>query len=86
MMETPVRNRNFFRESVFRKLDKFLLPSELTKFSSEPVTQKHVVLCGMGGLGKTSIAIEFTFSRRDKFDTVFWIRADEPAKLDQGTS
>lgn len=43
-----------------------------------------MVLCGIGGIGKTSIAIEYVFSRKDKFDAIFWIRAEEPEKVEQG--
>jgi hypothetical protein len=87
MMDTPVRNKDFFgRESILRKLDECLLPLENVKFSSEPRTQKLVVVCCTAGIGKTSIAIEFAFARREKFDAIFWIRADEPANLEQGMS
>ena len=34
-------------------------------------------------MGKTQIAIEFAYSRRNKFDAVFWARADGTMKLDQ---
>jgi hypothetical protein len=69
MIDTPIRNRAFFgRESILRTLDDFSLSSELTKFPSELSTSEYVVLCGMGGLGKNSFAIEFAFSRRDRFD------------------
>jgi hypothetical protein len=85
MVETLVPNKDFFaRQSILEELDKSLLPSQNLTFSSEPEMQKHAVLCGLGGLGKTSIAIEFVFSRREKFDAVFWIRADEPSKLEHG--
>lgn len=84
-METLERNLEFFgRDSELKRLDDALLPLSDMTFSSEPDSRKQVVLCGMGGLGKTSIAIEFAISRRDRFDAVFWIRADEVAKLEEG--
>lgn len=43
---------------------------------------KHIALCGMGGLGKTEIAIEYVYSCRGKFDAIFWIRADEEENLE----
>ncbi|KAF2232579.1 tetratricopeptide repeat domain-containing protein [Viridothelium virens] len=87
MMETLVPNKEFFgRESVLSQLDELLLPSEDATFSSERSKRKHVVLYGMGGLGKTSVAVEFAFSRKERFDAVFWIHADEPAKLEQDFS
>ena len=85
MVDTPVRNPDFFgRESVLEQLDSCLLPPENSMYSSQPSLKRHIVLCGMGGLGKSSIAIEFAFQRRDRFDAVFWVRADKPEKLEQG--
>lgn len=88
-MDTLVRNKDFFgRESVLAELDKWILPpsTDKARFDSRPGNQKHVVLCGMGGIGKTSIAMEYAFSRKRLFDAIFWIRADETAKLEQGNS
>ena len=36
----------------------------------------------MGGLGKTEIATEFALRYKERFDAVFWIRADGVAKMD----
>ncbi|KAI0436327.1 hypothetical protein F4803DRAFT_542680 [Xylaria telfairii] len=85
MVHTPVRNDDFFgRTSILEEIDELLLPAvEPPSSPSGPSYQKHVVLCGIGGIGKTSIAIEYVFSRRNKFDAIFWIRADEPEKLEQ---
>lgn len=83
MLQNLSRNTNFFgREDVFEKLDRLLLPSNCATVSSEGETMKHVSLCGMGGLGKTEIAVEWAYSRRDMFDAVFWIRADEQSKME----
>lgn len=49
--------------------------------SAESEGLKQFALYGMGGLGKTEIATEFTFRHKEAFDAVFWIRADDPAKL-----
>lgn len=86
MIETPVRNQTFFaRESILHQLDEFLVqPTQAPTFPSEGVHKRHVVLCGTAGVGKTSIAIEYAFSRRGQFDAIFWIRSDEPSKLEQG--
>ncbi|KAJ0120519.1 tetratricopeptide repeat domain-containing protein [Diaporthe amygdali] len=42
---------------------------------------KTFVLCGMAGIGKTETAIEYAYSRRDKFDAIIWIYADTSRKL-----
>jgi hypothetical protein len=87
MIDTQVRNKDFFgRQALLEQLDTHLLPSTTASFSSQPSKQRHVVLCGMGGIGKTSVALEFFFSRLEKFDAVFWIRANEPGKLEDGKS
>ena len=60
MVETPVRNKEFWgRESVLNELDTILLPQDniAASFSPGNATQRHAVLCGIAGIGKTSIAI-----------------------------
>ena len=42
---------------------------------------KSYVLSGLGGIGKTSIATEYVYSRRSQFDAIFWIYADTTRKL-----
>ena len=36
---------------------------------------------GIGGVGKTQTAIEFTHRYKDLYDFVFWVRADEKIEL-----
>ena len=45
-----------------------------------------VVLHGIGGVGKTRIALEYANSSRSRFDAIFWISADNNFKLAQGFS
>lgn len=40
-------------------------------------------LCGLGGVGKSQIAIEYAHSRKGQFNAVFWVSADSSAKLDE---
>ena len=35
-----------------------------------------VALCGLGGIGKTQTAVEYTYRHSDAYDTVLWVRAD----------
>ncbi|KAL8831927.1 MAG: hypothetical protein Q9170_005089 [Blastenia crenularia] len=44
-------------------------------------TPRSYVLYGMGGIGKTETAIEYLYSRRDRFDAVIWVYADTTRKL-----
>ncbi|KAJ5720962.1 uncharacterized protein N7483_008896 [Penicillium malachiteum] len=34
-------------------------------------------------MGKTELAAEFALRNKENFDAIFWVHADEPAKLDQ---
>lgn len=43
---------------------------------------RQFALCGFGGIGKTEIAREFSRRHKASFDAVFWVMADEIAKLD----
>lgn len=81
MMDTHTRNQDFFgRGGVLQALDNVLLPSLYRQFDTKK--SRHAALCGMGGIGKTSIAVEFAFSRRVHFDAVFWVNAATLPKLE----
>lgn len=51
--------------------------------SSESNGLRQFALCGLGGLGKTEIALEFALQHKDDYDAIFWVRADTVAKLDE---
>lgn len=38
-------------------------------------------LYGMGGVGKTKIALQYAHSARNRFDAILWASADNPIKL-----
>ena len=77
------RNKDFTgRSDYLSVLDSGLLPSQDRLVSSESQAPRHVTLCGMPGLGKTELALEFAHSRQDKFDAVFWVHADTASKLE----
>jgi len=42
----------------------------------------RVALVGEGGVGKTSVAVEFARQHRDRYDLVAWLRAEERTQLD----
>jgi hypothetical protein len=45
---------------------------------------RAVVMHGLGGIGKTHLANEFTHRHRTKYDACYWVTADTPIKLAQG--
>jgi hypothetical protein len=84
MMDVYAQNKDFFgRESVLADIDKILVPSAtMVSSSSDPTDLSIVALRGMPGLGKTEVAIQYVFTRRNHFDAIFWVCADEDATLE----
>jgi|GEM_PF-1732545 len=48
------------------------------RLTAEPLP---LVLCGLGGVGKTQLALEHVFRRHEDYDLVWWVRAAERATL-----
>jgi hypothetical protein len=49
--------------------------------SPEYFCAKIVALFGMGGVGKTQVAIEYVITHKEKYKAVFWITATDRASL-----
>jgi ATP/maltotriose-dependent transcriptional regulator MalT len=87
MMGSVEKNKDFLgRQRVLQDLETCLVTQarDLATPYEQPQSQRYAVLCGTAGIGKTSIAIEFAFRQKDKFDAVFWVRAEDTAKLEAG--
>lgn len=63
------------RESELDKIHEILKPS------SEPREQQRLVLGGMGGIGKTQLAIAYAKQPRNKYESVFWLNASSETIL-----
>lgn len=74
------------REDVLRQLDDALLPTESSSADSASAGLQTFALCGIGGLGKTQIAVQFAYNNLSTFDAVFVLQASEAAKLFQAFS
>jgi len=76
----PVWNVPFYRNPAFtgRDVELTALAAALKPGGTAAVTQ---VLQGGGGVGKTALAVEYAYRQRARFDTVWWVRAQEPATL-----
>jgi len=74
----PIWNVPFRRNPAFTGRDGELaqLAAALQADGMVALTQ---VLQGGGGVGKTTLAVEYAYRQRTSFDTVWWIRAEEPA-------
>lgn len=82
MLEANDPSRVFFgQQQILKSLQEALVVRDA---ASQPGLRQFA-LCGLGGMGKTELASEFALRNKDtgNFDAIFWVRADEPAKLDQ---
>ncbi|OIW30948.1 hypothetical protein CONLIGDRAFT_668824 [Coniochaeta ligniaria NRRL 30616] len=70
------KNPNFFgRDDVMKLIDRHLLPT------AGPDDLRSFTIWGIGGIGKTQIAIEYSITRKDLFDAIFWVQADDLGKI-----
>ena len=54
------------------------------RFSADTVVRRPQVLHGLGGVGKTQLAIEYANRFAADYDVVWWISADEPGSVKEG--
>ena len=71
----PARVRGFTGRA------ELLAELEETLQSGEPIVVQAVT--GMGGIGKTTAAIEYAHRHRDEFDIAWWVPAEDPALIPQ---
>jgi TIR domain/NB-ARC domain len=76
----PVWNVPFHRNPFFTGRD--LLLAELHASLTAPdATGRRMALTGMGGIGKSQLAVEYAYRRQADFDLVWWVRAEHPTNL-----
>ncbi|GIF65314.1 hypothetical protein Ais01nite_33490 [Asanoa ishikariensis] len=80
VFNAPIRNKLF----TGREADILELRSQLQSQGSSAVLQgnQSITLQGMGGIGKTQVAMEYAHRFRNAYDLVWWINADEVAFID----
>ena len=82
LLNTHLANEDFCgHEDILEQLAAELLPSR-NIVTASGTGLRQFALCGFGGIGKTEIAREFSRRHKASFDAVFWVVADEIAKLD----
>lgn len=42
---------------------------------------RWIALWGLGGVGKTQIALEYIYRNKDNYKVIWWLRSEEPGKL-----
>lgn len=68
------------RKDIFDVMDKHLLPRKMPG-SRDVQSTRLFALCGMGGIGKTDLAVEYACSRKTKFGAIFWLEAGGVSQL-----
>ncbi len=72
----PQRNKNFTgRVGLLRELRE-----HLTKDSTTTAVLQHA-LYGLGGVGKTQLAMEYAYRFQGEYEVVWWISADQPSLI-----
>jgi len=70
------RNPLFTGRKEFLKLLKERLHSQVPKKYNH-----RIALYGMGGIGKTQVALEYVYANRDSYDRIYWISAVNQTSL-----
>lgn len=75
VFEVPfARNRNFTgRDQMLEDLQAKLKPGSATAIVQ--------AISGMGGVGKTSLALEYCYRFRNDYDVIWWLRAEQASTL-----
>jgi tetratricopeptide (TPR) repeat protein len=78
-------NIPFSRNEYFTGQRKLIvhLQKVLTNRKAVALTQKAQALCGLGGIGKTQLAVEYAYLHREDYQAVLWVRADSHEALVQ---
>jgi hypothetical protein len=71
------------RDEILTKLSEYLetMPTEGLNTSR---SRKSCAIHGIGGLGKSQIALEYTYRYRKYYSHIFWLRAETDALLTEG--
>ena len=78
--EIPARNSHFTgREAELHTLRLRLADSSIP--SMEVLSQPSQAVYGLGGIGKTEIAVEYAHRYAAKYDIVWWVRAEHPDRV-----
>lgn len=80
ILQVPARNDLFQgRKETLRRMHEHLKPQSVDKLRS-------CVLYGLGGIGKTQIAIEYIYRSKHLYTNIFWIRASSESQLAESYS
>nr|QNO48203.1 hypothetical protein PGANABGL_00017 [Methanosarcinales archaeon ANME-2c ERB4] len=76
----PVWNVSHHRNPNFTGREDIMADLRLALPSGAPAAWKQAVT-GMGGVGKTQLAIEYIYRHKPDYKVIWWIHSDEPAAM-----
>lgn len=76
----PVWNVPHIRNPNFTGREDILSDLRLALTSGEPSAWKQAAL-GMGGVGKTQLAVEYIYRHKPDYRVIWWIHSEEPAAM-----
>src|SRR5277367_2841218 len=79
LFDAPDMGADLFigREAEFQDMESILQPQS----DSPDSTRKVLILGGMGGIGKTQLAITYAKRHRHSYSSIFWLNANTEATL-----
>ena len=72
-----IAGRFYGREDALKYIEDALQPGQVAR------NVRSIALYGMGGVGKTQIALRYATIHRDSYDAILWISADNSIKMAQ---
>ena len=87
VLNLPYRDLPLCRNTTFHFRDELLTAlRECLQPCQQLLEIRSVGLHGLGGVGKTQIALEFAYRYMRKYDAIFWVEAETSAKLKESFS
>ena len=71
------------RRDILAMITDALVANENNEGRHQDTALRSFALCGLGGVGKTQIAVEYAFSSKQTYEAIFWMQASSIAKLDE---
>jgi tetratricopeptide (TPR) repeat protein len=79
--DTVIRGGVPARNPYFTGRDKLLTDLEVALKSQRRASVLPETLHGLGGVGKTQLAIEYTYRHSEEYQLIWWIAADQPSAV-----
>jgi len=80
----PENTEFYGREDILQQIHATLV--EKVSTSDKAYKQRSVALYGMGGVGKSQIALKYLYNYYSSYTAIFWVNADTVEKLNEGFS